>query len=558
MNVKQEFLKLAGLTESANVVEAEEKAAVDFAKNSPEVATVKLAVRKAVRQCEKDASEVKSPNLRKTYERDAEDYDSILGLVASGRQAAAAKAWAHMDTACRDVVFEVTTDKEARKIIAAYFGTTLLREGDDDADENDVAVDKDIEQLKKDVAQIKKDQEKDDADEGTKDANDTTVTAKIKKVESAVKELAAAQEKDNEEESDEEEEGDEGMQEAKNHMGDREYQSYGSWKAACKKAHPGCSFRGDIDIGACVVDGKDVGEWDGAVGSVYAAQTVKESADKEAELKAEVAKFKEMEEDLSSMMSAARTEKENDAVDDMRYEVAKQKRLVDRLKNSVKLGKAAKDSGVKESVDDYSSMSESKYFSYEYSWEDKSDDTQEHFEKGVIKAPSNEEAEAKVKTLHDRMISVSVKEISKDQFEKLDESEIKVVDFGDAVKDEKEEKVETAKIPAAVTKSLKDKIKELEAEIKYTSHLPSQEQEIINMNGAIQVMANILELMDKGCEYSMKKIGILLTSLEGPQKVLIPKEVWKFMSFDYANPVSKSNLMDKFREVKAHATKTKD
>jgi hypothetical protein len=57
--------------------------------------------------------------------------------------------------------------------------------------------------------------------------------------------------------------------EALNHMGEREYQTFQSWKAACKKAHPGCTFRGDKDIGAAVVNGKDVGEWDGAVGSVF-------------------------------------------------------------------------------------------------------------------------------------------------------------------------------------------------------------------------------------------------------------------------------------------------
>lgn len=57
-----------------------------------------------------------------------------------------------------------------------------------------------------------------------------------------------------------------------NHMGEAEYETYAGWKAACRKAYPGCTFRGDIDIGAAVLDGKDVGEWDGAVGSVYAPQ----------------------------------------------------------------------------------------------------------------------------------------------------------------------------------------------------------------------------------------------------------------------------------------------
>jgi len=50
---------------------------------------------------------------------------------------------------------------------------------------------------------------------------------------------------------------------------DKEFQTWQGWKRACKKHFPGCTFRGDIDIGACVVDNKDVGEWDGAVGCIY-------------------------------------------------------------------------------------------------------------------------------------------------------------------------------------------------------------------------------------------------------------------------------------------------
>lgn len=69
-----------------------------------------------------------------------------------------------------------------------------------------------------------------------------------------------------------------GVTEAKNHMGDREYQTYGSWKSACKKVYPGCTFRGDKDIGAAVVaNGHDVGEWDGAIGTVYNKESLKES-----------------------------------------------------------------------------------------------------------------------------------------------------------------------------------------------------------------------------------------------------------------------------------------
>ena len=56
--------------------------------------------------------------------------------------------------------------------------------------------------------------------------------------------------------------------EAKNHMGETEYQTYPAWKRACKAAGA-TSFTGDKDIDQAMKDKKAVGEWDGAVGSVY-------------------------------------------------------------------------------------------------------------------------------------------------------------------------------------------------------------------------------------------------------------------------------------------------
>lgn len=67
------------------------------------------------------------------------------------------------------------------------------------------------------------------------------------------------------------------LAEVKNHLGDTEYQTYQGWRAACKKAHPACTFRGDKDIGGAVVDGKDIGEWGGDVGSVFKAKPKKVS-----------------------------------------------------------------------------------------------------------------------------------------------------------------------------------------------------------------------------------------------------------------------------------------
>lgn len=56
--------------------------------------------------------------------------------------------------------------------------------------------------------------------------------------------------------------------EAKNHMGETEYNTYSGWRAACKRAGAD-EFEGDRDICQAKKGGKGVGEWDGASGSVY-------------------------------------------------------------------------------------------------------------------------------------------------------------------------------------------------------------------------------------------------------------------------------------------------
>jgi hypothetical protein len=59
--------------------------------------------------------------------------------------------------------------------------------------------------------------------------------------------------------------------EAKNHLGDREFQTYAGWKTACKKIAAGrpIKWSGDKDIDECFVDGQSIGEWDGEKGSIY-------------------------------------------------------------------------------------------------------------------------------------------------------------------------------------------------------------------------------------------------------------------------------------------------
>jgi hypothetical protein len=68
------------------------------------------------------------------------------------------------------------------------------------------------------------------------------------------------------------------MDEDLNHMGEHEFQSFGAWRAACKKRSPDVWFDGDRDIANAMVgpnpyiQGETIsmGEWDGEVGVIYA------------------------------------------------------------------------------------------------------------------------------------------------------------------------------------------------------------------------------------------------------------------------------------------------
>lgn len=75
------------------------------------------------------------------------------------------------------------------------------------------------------------------------------------------------------------------VKEGKNHMGETEYNSYASWKAAAKKVNPEFWIDGDKDIAQAMVGEKpfkagktkSIGEWDGAVGCIF--KQLKENRD---------------------------------------------------------------------------------------------------------------------------------------------------------------------------------------------------------------------------------------------------------------------------------------
>jgi hypothetical protein len=67
------------------------------------------------------------------------------------------------------------------------------------------------------------------------------------------------------------------VKEALNHLGEKEYQTYDSWKRAAKQKNANVWFDGDKDIGQAMIgpkpykrgETKSIGEWDGEKGSIY-------------------------------------------------------------------------------------------------------------------------------------------------------------------------------------------------------------------------------------------------------------------------------------------------
>lgn len=139
-------------------------------------------------------------------------------------------------------------------------------------------------------------------------------------------------------------------QESVNHMGEREQTTYAGWKRACKAAHPGCGFRGDKDIGAATLNGRDVGEWDGAVGSVYKKESIKEET-----LNPEVP-FKAtgphtISDKAKSLDWSSTAQDDNAPNGELRYPDSPKVKIPVEVKRAVKDGKARAEEEVKKAQD---------------------------------------------------------------------------------------------------------------------------------------------------------------------------------------------------------------
>jgi len=137
--------------------------------------------------------------------------------------------------------------------------------------------------------------------------------------------------------------------------------------------------------------------------------------------------------------------------------------------------------------------------------------------------------------------------------------EVEVEYIEDFLKDQatavkKEEKEETTKVPAAVIKDIKDKIKAIADESKYTAHLMTNDVQAAADKYVTEILNQLLEYFKVGCEYSMKQATILIQSVNSVTRTQIPTSVWKLLSVDlYPSPGG--NLKDRFKEVKIAANR---
>jgi hypothetical protein len=90
------------------------------------------------------------------------------------------------------------------------------------------------------------------------------------------------------------------LTESKNHLGERTFETFSGWKAACKKVNKAAWFDGDEDICNAFVGPRPykrgeslaVGEWDGAIGCIFQgdAKPAEKPAEKPVDPKATPAK----------------------------------------------------------------------------------------------------------------------------------------------------------------------------------------------------------------------------------------------------------------------------
>jgi hypothetical protein len=119
-------------------------------------------------------------------------------------------------------------------------------------------------------------------------------------------------------------------------------------------------------------------------------------------------------------------------------------------------------------------------------------------------------------------------------------------------KEEKQDDSDKVSVPAEVLKDIEDAITELKTKIddKYVAHLPNIEIELNRYAEVIEILQSMLVIFKSGCPYNIKRVTVLLTSLDSVMKLLVPSSVWKFLSIEHFNKGMLTSLKDLFKEIK--------
>jgi hypothetical protein len=321
MSLLKEFSRLAGIKtlKENEVVEKDP----DF--SPEEIKVVRAAVVRTIKNLEKEARDTQRPALTKLYRDDADAYDHILDAILRRNRAAAVRSWKLKDTGCRDHIFDNTPSGEEKKVVAKYFGISMLHESTETKKRDPYSQgmhdyhkgapcpykegsnEEHEWRLGWDSAEYERHGHNEE-DEEVQDKSKNGYFAGYGHFSRALRKQAhptnpfepgtnehrkwaydyelgyndRRKERSESVESDEESlneytEQQEESVNPKNHMGDRTFQTFTGWKKACKKVNPEVWFEGDIDIAQAMMgpkpykrgETKSFGEWDGAEGSIY-------------------------------------------------------------------------------------------------------------------------------------------------------------------------------------------------------------------------------------------------------------------------------------------------
>ena len=100
----------------------------DLTEAADEKSTTVRAINAALKYLDQQAESEKDRGQKAMYYNDGDGYETLLALVKAGRLKDASKHFHNMETAARDVLFDVVKDVAKRKIVADHLDVELLHE----------------------------------------------------------------------------------------------------------------------------------------------------------------------------------------------------------------------------------------------------------------------------------------------------------------------------------------------------------------------------------------------------------------------------------------------